>query len=126
MLYLVTIVLALITCLVGYILPLYKAQDFYGILLAMIAGVYIGFAVNDGRRYNLLLETVVALGFCVLVLLGMWMWPKLIALGYFLHAVWDLLHHPFKLGARVRDWYPPACVIYDIVVGAFIYFYMFH
>jgi len=126
MLYLVTIGLAVLTCLIGYILPLYKAQDLYGILLAMIAGVYIGFAVNDGRRHKLILETAVALGFCALVLLGMWMWPILIALGYFLHALWDLLHHPFKLGARVRDWYPPACVIYDVIVGAFIYFYMFH
>jgi hypothetical protein len=124
--YLITIVLATITCLVGYSLPFYKAQDFYGILLAMIAGVYIGFAINDGRHDKLLLELLVALGFCVLVLIGMWKWPVLIALGYFLHAVWDLLHHPFKLGARVKSWYPPACVIYDVLVGAFIYIHLFH
>ena len=126
MLYLLTIGLAIVTCLIGYNLPFYKAQDFYGILLAMIAGVYIGFAVNDGRRFNLVLELVVALGFCALVLLSMWRWPVLLVAGYVLHALWDLLHHPFKLGARVRDWYPPACVVYDILVGAFIYFQLFH
>jgi len=124
--YLIAIALATITCLVGYSLPYYPAQDFYGILLAMIAGVYIGFAVIDGRRHMLVLEAGVALGFCALVLLGMWKWSILIALGYFLHALWDLLHHPFKIGARVRQWYPPACVIYDVLVGGFIYFHLFH
>ena len=125
MAYLITIALATLTCLVGYILPFYKSVDFYGILLAMIAGVYIGFAINDGRRDKLILEVVVALGFCMLVLIGMWKWPILIAVGYLLHAVWDLLHHPFKLGARVKTWYPPVCAIYDGLVGAFIYIHLF-
>ena len=125
MTYLITIALAALTCFAGYALPFYKAMDFYGILLAMIAGVYIGFAIYDGRRGQLLIEGGVALAFCALVLLGMWKWPILIAVGYFLHGVWDLLHHPFKLGARVKSWYPPACVIYDWLVGAFIYIHMF-
>lgn len=124
--YFIVIALAIMTCLVGYSLPFYPAQDYYGILLAMIAGVYIGFAVNDGRRHLLVLEIAVALGFCALVFLGMWKWPILIALGYFLHAVWDFLHHPLKLGARTRQWYPPACVIYDVLVGGFIYFQLFY
>jgi len=124
--YLFVIALAAVTCLVGYNLPFYPAQDFYSILLAMIAGVYIGFAVNDGRRPILVLEIAAALGFCALVLLGMWKWPWLIVLGYFLHAVWDLLHHPRKLGASVRPWYPPACAIYDVLVGGFIYIHLFY
>jgi hypothetical protein len=126
MTYLITIALATLTCLVGYSLPFYKALDFYGIMLAMIAGVYIGFAISDGRRDKLILEVVIALGFCMLVLIGMWKWPVLIAVGYLLHAVWDLAHHPFKFGARVKSWYPPACVIYDALVGAFIYIHLFH
>ena len=108
MAYLISIALATLTCLIGYSLPFYKALDFYGILLAMIAGVYVGFAITDGRRDKLILEAVVALGFCMLVLIGMWKWPVLIAAGYLLHVVWDLLHHPFKLGARVKSWYPPS------------------
>ena len=68
---------------------------------------------------------IVAIGFVALVLLGMWKWPVLIPAGYFLHGVWDLLHHPVKLGARVKKWYPPACIAYDWLVGAYIYIYMF-
>lgn len=124
--YLIAIALATITCVVGYFLPFYKAQDFYGILLAMNAGGYIGFAINDGRRDKLILELVVALGLCGVVLIGMWKWPILIADGYFLHAMWDLLHQPVKLGARVRSWYPVASILYDGLVGGFIYLHFFH
>ena len=126
MTYLITIALATLTCLVGYSLPFYKALDFYGILLAMIAGGYIGVAINDGRHDKLILEVVVSLGFCMLVLIGMWKWPVLIAVGYLLHAVWDLLHYPIKLGARVQSWFPLAYLIYDGMVGAFIYIHHFH
>lgn len=123
--YLVAIALATLTCLVGYSLPFYKSQDFYGILLVMIAGGYIGFAVNDGRQHNLVLEILMALVFCALVLLGMWRWPILIAYGFFLQVVWHFLHYPLKLVSRVRTWYPLAGMIYAGMVGAFIYFHLF-
>jgi hypothetical protein len=117
--------LAVLTCLVGYTLSYYKALDFFAVILVLIAGVYIGFGIEDGRRDKLILESIVAIGFVALVLLGMWKWPILIPAGYFLHGVWDLLHHPVKLGARVKKWYPPACIAYDWLVGAYIYIYMF-
>lgn len=117
--------LAVLTCLVGYSLSWYKALDFFAVILVLIAGVYIGFAIEDGRRNKLVVEVAVALGFVALVLLGMWKWPWLIPAGYFLHGVWDLLHHPLKIGARVRKWYPPACIAYDWLVGAFVFIYMF-
>jgi len=123
--YLIAIALATITSLVGYSLPFYKAQDFYGILLVMLAGSYLGLAVNDGRRFILILESTVALGFCLLVLVGNWRWPVLIAYGYFLHAIWNLLHQPFRLGARVKSWYALVGVIYESLVGAFIYLHLF-
>lgn len=123
--YLIAIALATITCLIGYSLPFYKAQDFYGILLVMLAGVYLGFGVADGRRHNLVLELVMAMVFCAAVLLGMWRWPALIGYGFFLLVVWHLLHYPLKLLSRVRTWYPLAGAIYAGMVGAFIHFHLF-
>ena len=124
MMYLIAIALATITSLTGYILPLYKALDLYGILLVLNVGAYLGFAITDGRRDKIVLEGMVALGFGMLVLVGMWRWPWLIAAGFFLHAVWDLLHHPLKLGARVRRGYATACLLYDVLVGGFIYLHL--
>jgi hypothetical protein len=123
--FIIVLGLAALTCLAGYFMSWYKALDFFAVILVLIAGVYIGFAIEDGRRNKLVIEVAVALGFVALVLLGMWKWPWLIPAGYFLHGVWDLLHHPLKIGARVRKWYPPACIAYDWLVGAFIYIYMF-
>lgn len=117
--------LAVLTCLIGYSLSYYKALDFFAIVLVLIAGIYVGFAIEDGRQKKLLLEAIVAICFCAIALMGMWKWPIIIAAGYFLHGIWDLLHHPINIGARVKKWYPPACLAYDWLVGAYIYFYMF-
>lgn len=123
--YLVALALATLTCFIGYNLPFYKAQDFYGILLVMIAGAYIGFAVTDGRRHNLVLELVVALGFCALVLLGMWWRPFVLAYGFILLMLWHALHYPLKRVTRVKSWYPLSGMLYAGIVGVFMYFHLF-
>ena len=60
---------------------------------------------------------------CVLVgnaALGLWVNPYLWVLGLVLHAVWDWLHHIEVVGTRVPSYYPPVCVLVDLLLAVFL------
>ncbi|MDH5445208.1 MAG: hypothetical protein OEY52_06585 [Gammaproteobacteria bacterium] len=122
--YIFALAAGVVTCLFIYVLPYGRALDFIGLLLGVIAAIYIGFAISDGRKHVLLLECAVAAVFILLALLGMWGKPVWLVIGYFAHGAWDLIHHPGKLGTKVRKWYPPACVVYDWVVGLYLLYWL--
>jgi hypothetical protein len=42
------------------------------------------------------------------------------AVGFGLHALWDLAHRPGPVEAGEPAWYAAACVGYDVALGAFI------
>lgn len=109
------------TCAVGLYLPHFKAMDFFAILLILLAGLLVGFALADGRIAKLLIELVVAAGFVVLTLLGMWKWAWLVPAGFVLYGCWCLVHHFSFVGARIRSWFSPLCALYSFLVAGFIY-----
>lgn len=124
--YVVVIALATLTCVLGYNLPYFKAQDFYSVLLVLVAGIYVGLASTDGRRGFLVLEMIVALGVCLLVFLGMWWRDVILLYAFFLQAAWQLLHLPLKRVFRTRPVYSILGALYDGIVGCFVYFHLFH
>ncbi len=121
-----TIGLATITCLAGEFLPKAKALQVYAMLLTAVASVYVGFAVVEGRRDRIALESFAALGFAMLALWSIWKWPVLLVAGFILHAGWNLLHHSGLIGARVKPWYAFAAFVYDSSIGAYIYLRVLH
>ena len=66
---------------------------FAAVLIALIAGVYWGFAVVNGSGRDQFVEFNVTGLFAVAGLLGLLKWPILLPLAYFAHAAWDLAHH---------------------------------
>ncbi|RYD84715.1 MAG: hypothetical protein EOP61_39740, partial [Sphingomonadales bacterium] len=66
---------------------------FAALLIALIAGIYFGFAVINGSSRDQFVEFNVSGLFAVAALLGLLWWPLLLALAYFGHALWDLAHH---------------------------------
>jgi len=122
--YLLILVASAVTCLVISQLPYGWALDAIGLLLGVIAAIYIGFAISDGRKHVIVLEIAVASVFILLALLGMWGKPVWLVIGYFAHGGWDLLHHPGKLGTKVRKWYPPVCAVYDWLVGLYLLYWL--
>lgn len=121
---LITLLLGVITCVIIYLLPYGKALDAVALLLGVITSIYVGFAIADGRKHVLYLECGVAAVFILLALLGMWGQPVWLVVGLFAHGGWDLLHHPVGLGAKVRKWYPPACVVYDGLIGTYLVYWL--
>lgn len=119
------ILLAVVTCLIGYTLPTYRSLDFFALLLVFIAAIYVGMALAGGQRRTLIIHSGAALGFVLLTLAGLWYSPLWLVAGYFLHGLWDALHHWRRPGMTMPQWYPPACLVYDWLVGAFV-LYMWH
>ncbi|WP_447750346.1 DUF6010 family protein [Sphingopyxis fribergensis] len=92
---------------------------FAAVLIALIAGIYFGFAVMNGSPRDQFVEFNVSGIFAVSGLLGLLYWPLLLPLAYFGHAAWDLAHHNrWRLPlVAIPRWYVPWCVIIDVIVG---------
>jgi hypothetical protein len=86
--------------------------------LALIAGVYLGFAFVDGRLWVITTELVVALAFTGAALAAAMSWPAWIAVVLAAHGLWDWAHHRERVPTRMPRWYVPFCAIYDWVYAA--------
>jgi len=89
----------------------------YALGLALIAAVYIGFAVADGRPSVIVVECVVAAVFVVLAAAGVTGSAWLLVVGFLGHGLKDLWQHRSHYVADTR-WWPPFCLVVDWVVAA--------
>ena len=94
--------------------------EFFAVVLAIIAAIYVGFAVADGRTRVLLIEVTGASVFAALALLGLWSDAWFLVPGLGGHAVWDWVHHSGRHGASVRHWYIPFCVYVDVLLAMYV------
>jgi hypothetical protein len=111
-------VLGLATDAVVLARPRQQARLLAGALLAAAGGVYLGFAVADGRRSALLVQTGELLGFTALAAVAVQRdSPGLLGAGWLAHTTWDALHYQGRGPTRVRSWYPALCIGYDVAVA---------
>jgi hypothetical protein len=103
--------------------PVAERRVAEGITLAIIAAIYIGFALAERDAGNLLIEVAFAVAIVAVVFVGLEHSRYWLAGGLAAHGVWDLLHHHSRpvLGTReVPRWYPPACLVYDFPLAIFV------
>jgi hypothetical protein len=91
----------------------------YALGLVLIAAVYIGFAVGDGRSRILAVETVVASVFVVIAAVGVTGSGWLLVAGLAGHGLKDLWQHRTGFVAGTR-WWPPFCATVDAVAATLI------
>ena len=91
----------------------------YALSLALIAAVYIGFAVADGRPRVIAVETVVAAIFVVVGAAGVTGPAWLVVAGFVGHGLKDLWQHRSHYVANTR-WWPPFCLVVDWVAAAIL------
>ena len=103
-----------------FFLPAQASLSFAAVLIALIAGIYFGFAVMNGSARDQFVEFNVSGLFTVAALFGLLLWPILLPLAYFGHAMWDLAHHnKLRLSlVAIPQWYVPWCVVIDLIIGA--------
>jgi hypothetical protein len=91
----------------------------YALGLALIASIYIGFAVADGRPAVIAFETSVAAIFVIVAAAAVTGSPWLLVLGLTAHGLKDLWQHRRQFVANTR-WWPPFCLVVDWVAAAAI------
>jgi hypothetical protein len=91
----------------------------YALGLAVIAAVYIGFAVADGRPTVLAVESGVASGFIIIAAAAITGSSWLLVVGLAGHGLKDLWQHRSHFVANTR-WWPPFCLVVDWVVAALV------
>jgi fucose 4-O-acetylase-like acetyltransferase len=96
-----------------------SAAVVYALGIAVIAAIYVGFAVADGRPKVILAETGVAFGFILLAAAAITGSPWLLVLGLGGHAAKDLWQHRSHFVSTTR-WWPPFCAVVDLVAAAAI------
>ena len=82
----------------------------------MIAAVYIGFAVADGRPKVIAIESGVAGAFVLLAAAGVTGSAWLLVLGYTAHGLKDFWQERRHYVADTR-WWPPFCATVDWLVA---------
>ena len=91
----------------------------YALGLAVIAFVYIGFAVADGRPRVVAVESSVAMVFVVVAAAAVTGSAWLLVAGLLGHGAKDLWQHRTHYVANTR-WWPPFCLVVDVAAAAII------
>jgi hypothetical protein len=89
----------------------------HALTITMIAAVYVGFAVADGRPVVIAVETIVASVFVVLAATSVTGTAWLLVAAYTGHGLKDLWQHRTHFVSNTR-WWPPFCFTVDWVVAA--------
>jgi hypothetical protein len=95
------------------------AATVYALEITLIAAVYIGFSVADGRGRVIAVETGVASVFVVIAAAAVTGTGWLIVVGLAGHGLKDLWQHRTGFVAGTR-WWPPFCAAVDFVAAALI------
>ena len=85
----------------------------------VIASVYIGFAVADGRPKVIAVESGVASLFVIVAAAAITGSPWLLVAGLVAHGMKDLWQHRRQFVANTR-WWPPFCLVVDAVAATII------
>lgn len=93
----------------------------YGVSLVLTAIAYVLFGLHAGAPSDhLALETVGAILYTAAAIIGIRLWPMLLALGWTAHVAWDLFFHVARGAAFAPLWYPFLCVGFDLFLGGYI------
>jgi hypothetical protein len=93
-----------------------NAATVLALQLTMIAGVYVGFAVADGRPFVIAVECCVVAIFFVLAAASVTSSAWLLVAGYAGHGLKDYWQERRQFVANTR-WWPPFCAAVDWLVA---------
>ena len=87
--------------------------------LIIAAPIYVVFVICGAVWTQLSLELIGLFGYAILAILGHRYSPYLLAAGWILHVLWDLLLH-YPTSSIAPQWYPGMCLGFDLAVGGYV------
>ena len=112
--------------LLNLVFDLLKQVDkktMYGLILSGIGFLYVGFAWTDLPA--LIVNSVQAVLFVLVAYYGIRKNIYILAMGYFLHGLWDLAYSLFQLPDLIPPHYDLFCLSIDFTIGIYLFIYKF-
>jgi hypothetical protein len=91
----------------------------HALMVTLIAAIYIGFAVSDGRTNVIIVESTVVAAFFIASTVAVTATPWLVVGLYVAHGAKDLWQHRTQF-VRGTRWWPPFCCAVDMAVAAIV------
>jgi hypothetical protein len=91
----------------------------HALMVVLIAAVYVGFAVSDGRTHVIIVESVIVAAFVVVAAVSVSVTPWMLVALYLTHGAKDLWQHRHMF-VRGTRWWPPFCFAVDVTVASIV------
>jgi hypothetical protein len=92
----------------------------YSIGLIVAALFYVAFSFTGATTQWLIIELIGLLVFTLIAVLGLKVSLWFLVIGWASHVAWDILLHLVRGQPFVPDWYPVACISFDLIVAGYI------
>jgi hypothetical protein len=115
---LIGITSGLVTILIVALLKRFDKNIIYGLILAGIGFLYVGFTWSDITF--LTINIVQAIFFLVLAYFGIKRSLYFLISGYFLHGLWDLIYSQIASSSLIPPHYDLFCLTYDFIIGFYL------
>jgi len=104
----------------------FRVMQIGSLILALVAGAYLGFAAAAQGRVGVGMDVLLALGFLVVAAVVLTRDPRegltILALAFAAHALVDILHRPGLLPGDIAPrWYATGCASLNVCLGALSY-----
>src|SRR5215204_199767 len=108
----------LLIIMIFSILKRFDKPTIYGLILAGIGFLYVGFTWTDLTA--LILNAVQAIFFVLLAYFGIKKHLFFLIAGYFLHGTWDLAYDLFQKSDLIPPHYDLFCLSIDFTMGLYL------
>ncbi len=102
-----------------------RLAQWAALVLASIAGVSLGLTIAHDEGPFGSVEVALAVAFLIVAAIATLREPRsalhALAIGFVLHALFDIAHRPGGLPNVAPQWYAVGCSIYDVCLGGLCY-----
>lgn len=115
--------LGILTILFIALLPGLDKKLVYGLILCAIGWLYVGYTWSDLK--SLIITCIQAIVFLFIAYFGVKRNNYILAIGYFLHGLWDLAYDLFPDNHLIPPHYDLFCLSIDFTLGLYLIFLQF-